>query len=96
MKKEKYFIVAAIYIKGDQLLPEQVSTVLGLSPTENRAKGSTKRLASGKDVLAPTGLWILREEHYCESADKSIADFISKHRFIGEKKNLLHGVQDIF
>ncbi|WPO98300.1 DUF4279 domain-containing protein [Pseudomonas sp. HR96] len=96
MINKKYYIVSAIYAKGESLNPEAVSSALKLSPTETRIKGALRRLPSGGGIVAPIGLWVLREESYSESLDGFIVEWISRYYSIGERRSSLQGVEDLF
>lgn len=51
------FATLALY--GDSLVPEQISGLLGLEPTEAAPRGWATTSPSGKTRLAPTGRWLL-------------------------------------
>ncbi|WP_213881948.1 DUF4279 domain-containing protein [Pseudomonas sp. dw_358] len=96
MINKKYYIVSAIYAKGDNLNPEEVSSALRLTPTETRSKGALKFLPNGEEIVAPIGLWELREESYSESLDEFIVELIRKYHLIGERKSSLSSVEEFF
>jgi hypothetical protein len=73
MTKEKFKILAAIYLKGDALDPSRVSDLLGVSPSRSRHKGQKSHTSTDLEVTAKTGLWALEIEKDADSIDLPIA-----------------------
>lgn len=49
----------SLRVLGDSLEPEEVSALLGLSPTREHRKGDKILGAGGRESVEPTGAWIL-------------------------------------
>ncbi|MCA0909825.1 DUF4279 domain-containing protein [Qipengyuania gaetbuli] len=47
---------------GDDLVPEEVTALLGCDPTVSATKGSTFTTSAGKSMTAQTGMWRLQQE----------------------------------
>lgn len=47
----------SVYLKGDDLCPDEISTLLGMEPTEAHRKGKTWTTSSNKQIVEKTGLW---------------------------------------
>lgn len=47
----------SLYLRGDDLLPDQISSLVGLEPTEAHRKGKTWTTSSNKQVVEKTGAW---------------------------------------
>jgi hypothetical protein len=60
---------ASLQLFGDDLVPEEISRLLGLPATESARKGSVRVSPSGKTRIAPTGRWILETRGHVDSAD---------------------------
>lgn len=55
-------IEVAIYLRGVNLDPVYVSSVLGLEPSKSQFKGEKRRTSTGKDFVTGIGLWALTVE----------------------------------
>ena len=51
--------VATLRISGDELLPDEVSDLLGARPTVSHAKGQEINLPSGRYSITKSGIWWL-------------------------------------
>jgi hypothetical protein len=60
---------ASLRLFGDGLIPDEVSRLLRLAPTEAAPKGFKTLAPSGKTRVAPTGRWILETEGKVSSTD---------------------------
>lgn len=52
--------VATLRVSGDDLRPEEITALLGASPTHAQIKGETLVSASGRERIARFGMWRLR------------------------------------
>jgi hypothetical protein len=71
---------AALRIVGDALIPDDVSKLLGATPTNSRVKGETWiGKSSGREYVAKSGAWHLSAED-CKPGDldKQAADLLGK------------------
>lgn len=71
---------AALRIFGDDLIPEDVSNLLGAKPTKSKMKGDEKVCkTSGKVRIATTGSWHLHaEKREPEDLNAQIAEILSQ------------------
>ena len=46
-----------LYLWGDKLDPQRITEILGVTPSESRAKGETSIISTGKVVTAKIGFW---------------------------------------
>lgn len=60
---------ASLRLYGDELVPENISRLLRIEPSDSAAKGSQFTSRSGKTRTARTGLWILSTEFHIESTN---------------------------
>ena len=60
---------ASLRFFGDGLVPEQISDLLGLEPTEAALKGLATTSPSGKTRVASTGRWLLETRGQANSTD---------------------------
>ncbi len=49
----------SLRITGDALDPEEITRLLGIEPTRCTCKGDVRRIASGREVIAQVGSWVL-------------------------------------
>jgi hypothetical protein len=59
----------SLQLFGNDLVPEEVSRLLGLQATESAVRGSKTVAPSGKIRVAPTGRWILESRGKICSTD---------------------------
>ena len=57
--------VATIRIFGDDLDPDEISTLLGAKPIASARKGEVRQFSSGRDVVACSGSWQFSAEDCC-------------------------------
>jgi len=78
---------ATLRLFGDGLVPEEVTRLLKVTPTDAALKGETKVISGGKTRTAPTGRWALEtaqlihstnlEDHLCWLLEQVDASGIS-------------------
>lgn len=49
----------SLRITGDTLDPEEITRLLGIEPTRCTRKGDVRRIASGREMIAQVGSWVL-------------------------------------
>jgi hypothetical protein len=49
-------------LHGDELNPDEVTSLLGVQPSDSRKKGSFWHTPNGKPLIAQTGRWALKVE----------------------------------
>jgi Domain of unknown function (DUF4279) len=60
---------ASLRLYGDALVPEDISRVIHLEPTDSASKGMKIVVSSGKSRSAPTGRWIVQTRGKISSAN---------------------------
>lgn len=78
--KENYISVG-IYLLGDELLPSDVTRILGIEPSDARVKGEKRKPSKGPINTATTGRWVFLSDHEMEVDSDDLADHI---RYIAE------------
>jgi hypothetical protein len=68
---------ATLRISGDDLVPEDVSILLGSQPTTSYRKGDVKSMRSGGELKRKTGSWSLQTaDHEPENLDMQVAELL--------------------
>jgi len=71
--------VASLRIAGDDLNPDQISTLLGAVPTHAQTKGQELPLKSGRTRIAQFGQWRLHAiDTEPENLDGQVAELLGK------------------
>jgi hypothetical protein len=52
------YSTAALRVFGDELIPDQITKLLGCVPTRSQTKGDVRVLKSGKTIVAKYGSWV--------------------------------------
>lgn len=58
---EDNFCAIALYLYGNSIALDEVSSLLGLSPTRSRKRGDVRVTSSGSEVTQRIGFWEYRE-----------------------------------
>jgi hypothetical protein len=71
---------ATLRILGDDLVPDEISRLLGARPTTSRIKGEVFRTPNGRPLTARTGSWDLRAStvHNSEDLDGQVAELLTQ------------------
>lgn len=87
----------SLYMKGDDLRPDEIGEILGVIPNRSHKKGMRWMTSSGNEVIEKTGVWVLGQE------DDSGADFSALVKSLIGKLNgakypfmSLPGVEEVF
>jgi hypothetical protein len=51
--------VATLRILGDSLIPEEITAIIGSTPTSSYRKGDVKLLPGGQKIVRKSGMWLL-------------------------------------
>lgn len=78
---KKNSISVSVYFLGDELLPSDVTQILGIEPSSERVKGESWKTSSGSIVVPKTGRWVLRSNANNRVDSDDLADHI---RYIAE------------
>ncbi len=72
--------VATLRVKGDDLRPEEITRLLGCSPTKSQLKDEViKHPKSGKERIARIGMWSLdAEDRVPSDPDAQVAELLTK------------------
>jgi hypothetical protein len=71
---------ASLRLFGDELQPDQVTSLLGVGPTDSAPKGLVVVSSTGKERRAPTGRWVLSSEGQVASRDlQQHIEWLLKH-----------------
>jgi len=71
--------VATLRISGDDLLPDEVSDLLGTRPTTSHAKGQELNLRSGRSRITRHGIWQLSAtDTEPEDLDSQVAEILGQ------------------
>jgi hypothetical protein len=91
---------ASLRLYGDALVPEEITRLLQIEPSDCAAKGAVSKSSSGKSRQAPTGRWILGTDGKLSSSslERHIEWILDRLASIGAKADHLPGVEraDIF
>jgi hypothetical protein len=70
---------AILRISGDDMLPEEISALLGACPTASHAKGHEIKYASGRTRITKFGLWSLAAtDTEQENLNKQVAEILDQ------------------
>lgn len=59
MNNDDLFFHASIYLKGDNLDPSELTSMLGTTPTRSHKKGERWQTPTGSEVIERVGLWAI-------------------------------------
>lgn len=59
MSEKRVLQTVAVYLKGDDLIPEEITEYIGFEPTESHRCGDKIRSSAGREIVKRTGLWKL-------------------------------------
>ena len=92
MMEPDYLFDVAIYLRGDDLDPDHVSTVLGIAPSKSQSKGQKKVTSTNQVVVAKIGLWALVAETKSSDLPVLIQELALK---IGDHGPVLTGIDGV-
>jgi hypothetical protein len=70
---------ASLRIFGDDLIADEVSRLLGCSPTEAWTKGQVKVSRSGKELIRKSGAWFLKvSDSEPENIDGQVSELMAQ------------------
>ena len=85
----------SVFIKGDNLVPGEITAALGVEPTESQTRGDIWTSPRGKTYVRDTGVWIWGTKEDSETA--TIADGVNKlagqFGSVAERFSTLPGVE---
>ena len=88
-------LLVSLYVYGDRLSPEIISSHLGVAPTRSHQKGDVKESKGGKLVSVKTGIWELQSQRKSLIISEHIADIFSGLNKEGIYLPSLDGVDEV-
>jgi hypothetical protein len=85
----------SVYLKGDDLDPQVITSQLGIEPTQCHRKGYKWITSSGKEVTERTGLWVL-SARASDDVSSALHEISSKMRMDKIKPLQTLGIEDAF
>jgi hypothetical protein len=71
--------VASLRIGGDDLIPDEISKLLGAQPTKAYKKGDIKQKTEQRNYLSRSGIWMLDAlDRQPENVDGQITEILAK------------------
>lgn len=67
---------ATVYLKGDDLRPEEISKLVRLEPTDAHYKGKEWITSSKKKIVEKTGLWSWGHVAHTDNAGSALTEFL--------------------
>jgi hypothetical protein len=69
-------VSVSVFLKGDELVPKEISSALSVDPTESQTRGDTWTSPNGKTYARSTGVWIWGTKEDSDSA--TVADGVNR------------------
>ena len=71
--------LATLRISGDELLPDEISALLGAKPSQAQAKGQELTFSSGRTRVAKFGLWrLFSSDTEPENLDAQVSELLGQ------------------
>lgn len=81
INSKKNVISVSVYFLGDDLLPSDVTKILGIKSSDERIKGEKWKASSGSIITSTIGRWVFNSRDKMEVDSDDLADHI---RYIAE------------
>jgi hypothetical protein len=94
--KTKKLIDLSIFLRGDALDPELVSSELLLSPSSSQKKGEIRKSSSGNQYITQIGVWELAATCNSESLSEHVEELTSKVTKTGSELLAIEGVEEAY
>jgi len=75
---DDYLYRVSVYLKGDGLDPDAVTSLLAVNPTQSHRKGDKWLTSTRKEVVEKTGLWSLSVEPGSRDLSEILGELSSK------------------
>lgn len=82
----------AIYLKGDNLNPDEITQLLGVKPARSHRRGDRTLTQTGVEAVKKTGLWSLSVESRSKEVSEMLIDLFGE---IGPNVGLLRNTPSI-
>ncbi|UTY59410.1 hypothetical protein [Massilia sp. erpn] len=86
----------AIYLRGEQLDPGYISSVLKLTPSKSKMRGEKSFTSSGKEIIAQMGIWAVYAQKNTGLLSDMIEELTEKITVFRGKLNSLQGVENAY
>lgn len=85
-----------IYLRGQQLIPEHVSAVLGINPSDSQKKGELHITSTNHHVIRKIGLWSLAAQNESNDVTEQIEELMKKIGQSSVPLNKIEGVDEAY
>ena len=92
-------VIAALYIKGTELVPEDITAILGVSPTTSQARRQARLTSAGSTFVAKIGLWALvieRDNAGISTVMADLFEILGEHPTLANLTNVEEAYFDVF
>lgn len=96
MSHQNPMIVVALYVRGYELDPLHVTSLLGVAPTRSSRKGEKKVSVTNQEVVSRTGLWVLSSDSDSDSVSDHIDALLDKIKNNAKSIPSISGVEEAF
>lgn len=67
MSDAPYLISVSLYVRGENLDPNRISEIIGLTPTSSGRRGGSRTTDSGRQVHPRSGFWVFSTKRTANS-----------------------------
>lgn len=96
MSDSGYLYKVAVYVKGDDLEPSDLTAKLNVEPTQSHRKGDKWLTSTGREVIEKTGLWSLSVDTSSGELSDIIYELGSMLKIDGEPLAHVSGVDEAY
>ncbi len=96
MKTGDYKIIVALYLRGDDLDPDSLTTKFGVNPTRQQRKGDKNVTSTNREYVAKTGMWGLVADSDSDVISEHITQLMSILSVDRDVIGRLDGIQDAY
>jgi hypothetical protein len=87
---------AALYLRGKDLDPAYVSSILGVDPTSSQHRGEQHLTSTKKEFVTKIGIWALIEESDSVNVSGFVEEIDSKLGAFGSSLSKIDGVEEAY
>jgi hypothetical protein len=92
VRRETITLIVAIYLRGDQLDPTDVTQSLGIVPTKSQKKCDRLISSTGKEASRRIGIWCVK----AQSTSLTLSDHVAElMKLFGQNKRDLKLLKDV-
>lgn len=89
-------IMVSLYVKGKDLIPDDVTRSLDVFPTRSQVKGEHRTTPSGASYTKKNGSWVFEVESNSENLDDHLDILFESINFDKDKLKDVGGVEEVF